>query len=458
MQRLQQIHHVGLSAVGSGKRIGEHVGKRVSEHGKRVGEHGKRVGEHLGGACLELVSQLPLKAERAKAKMMDIAAPVRHGILMSIRDIVKTAIMSDPHMWNWIRRHIKAAIDSMFDDIEEEVNATLQDVILKREKSKSTPGPACCGPCGCIRAWILHHYFPYDRSIFGKMKDLVWWVFTIWSLIPFYGARVAMFAIILLLHLLACPPDEYQIVTFILQFKGWQFLTGGIISICVGAMQYFYCFSSAANIGASSEQLLTCMSRHGPGAIDSIWSELFDYFGCVALCWIAFLALPCSDKYDKPTYVGRDHPPEQPDEIYCCFFTGVRTRGGRLRHLLLYDMIAFFVSLVFLFVLSWLTRVFSGKAVADIDDVRGAVEAVGSIRQFQENLFWSKAFYALLSFPFVPFAIPGLATILTHSRPTGYNNLGACVAVAYDEPNEPPSLGSSDAGSSTSGCDSESDS
>merc|ERR1712113_109754 len=42
-------------------------------------------------------------------------------------------------------------------------------------------------------------------------------------------------------------------------------------------------------------------------------------------------------------------------------------------------------------------------------------------------IYWARIVYALLSFPFIFFWIPGLQGILTHTRTTGYNRNGICV-------------------------------
>ena len=54
------------------------------------------------------------------------------------------------------------------------------------------------------------------------------------------------------------------------------------------------------------------------------------------------------------------------------------------------------------------------------------VESFSSWR-FRSNFFWTKVFYALLAVPFLPFALPGVATLLTHACATGYDRKGRCV-------------------------------
>merc|ERR1711920_194047 len=110
-----------------------------------------------------------------------------------------------------------------------------------------------------------------------------------------------------------------------------------------------------------------------------------------------------------------------------------------MRKLLHYDMGAFFVSFVFLIVISVLTygnmeatntTPNGTNATASTAFDQHVIMNVLRSEQFNANVFWSKALYALLSFPFVIFVIPVVATVLTHSYPTGYNEHGACVYFA----------------------------
>merc|ERR1712150_96843 len=111
----------------------------------------------------------------------------------------------------------------------------------------------------------------------------------------------------------------------------------------------------------------------------------------------------------------------------CCSYYVIKTKGGRLRHLLRYDVKCFVVSLLVLAVLgAWTWSVDSIDARKE-NLLRWILESP----QFKEDLFWCKVLYGLLSLPFFPFMIPVFLQVLTHCEFTGYNESGACVAFDY---------------------------
>mmetsp|Transcript_66112 Transcript_66112/g.187760 ORF Transcript_66112/g.187760 Transcript_66112/m.187760 type:complete len:256 (+) Transcript_66112:178-945(+) len=244
--------------------------------------------------------------------------------------------------------------------------------------------------------------------------------------VPF--VRVIFFLIILAMLVYPGPPDEFQLINYILLFKGTQFLNAGLFSMSRGAMQYFLCFSM------HKEDLLGCVRSTGPGAKEALWPGIFDYFGSCLLVWIAFSVLPYSKKYVRRTYMGRNAILSEEDEfmedeaetVRCCCFSwrSVRTTGGRLRHLLRYDVKCFLFSLLILFLVTAWT--------ASLDDTtEGLLEWIRESPQFKEDFFWCKVLYGMLSLPFLPFMIPIFCQVLTHCEFTGYNERGACVEFSY---------------------------
>ena len=144
--------------------------------------------------------------------------------------------------------------------------------------------------CG-LRAFVLHHYLPHDRTIFGKLKDPVYLLLTAVTLLPVHLLRVAFFSAILLMIVVPGPPDEFQLVSFILNFKGTQFLNAGLLMMARGALEYFACFSF------HKDRILQCVADSGPGAEGSLFLGVMDYLGSCLLVWVAFWALPHSKKY-----------------------------------------------------------------------------------------------------------------------------------------------------------------
>ena len=84
--------------------------------------------------------------------------------------------------------------------------------------------------------------------------------------------------------------------------------------------------------------------------------------------------------------------------------------------LLNYDVACFAFSLLVLLVLT------GGHLMMSKED-----HQVTAYRHFQEDIFWCKVLYSLLSMPFALFTIQPLQQVLTHAAPTGFNDFGECV-------------------------------
>ena len=303
---------------------------------------------------------------------------------------------------------------------------------LRQEQS----GPASTWSCYCwLRRKVLRHYLPYDRSLFGKLKDPLYLALTLIMLIPNAGFRVSVLSLILTLILFPGPPDEFQLINFIMLSKGTQFITGGLLSMSQGAVIYFKCFTwHDADLGQ-------CIAEHGPGRVSSLAGAMADYLGSIALVWIAFLALPYSREHREEKRVaalgrsrGSSSEPRARDTAEASSKASKDSkskdtgkggrgpgRGGRLAMLLRYDVTCFALSLLVLLLLTLSTFELKDREVT-------------LWRHLQENIFWCKVFYSLLSMPFFLFTIQPLQQVLTHAAPTGFNALGACVPFHLPEP------------------------
>uniref|UniRef100_A0A7S4V4P3 PX domain-containing protein n=1 Tax=Alexandrium monilatum TaxID=311494 RepID=A0A7S4V4P3_9DINO len=367
-----------------------------TEVGEEAGEAGDRAPQDAASAP---------GREKARADLLKVTAPMRRRFLGSLRDMIKGSVLADPDMWPSIRSGANAALDRMLLDIEHEIERNLHFSLLQQQADADALGPAggvFTGIWWRFRAFVLHHYLPHNRYIFGKLKDPVYLFLYMATMIPVHGVRVAVFSVILLMILFPGPPDEYQLINYILLFKGMQFLTSGLIAMAMGAMKYFACYSW------HKDALLACVDAGGPGANDSI-GQLIDYLGSITLVWIAFSVLPRSKR----------HAPEAPIVSGKVSASDEEGAGGRLRHLLHYDVKCFVLSLLLLAVLTTVTCFDHLKS--------GSLGSLVAAPQFCANVFWCCNLYSILSLPFASFSIPGWQTVLTHSDPTGFNKHGACV-------------------------------
>lgn len=67
----------------------------------------------------------------------------------------------------------------------------MKGAILKKQASTHGEKPHCCWvltPCG-FRNWLLYHQFPYNYSVFGKLRDPAWWLITFCKAVPLFGVR-----------------------------------------------------------------------------------------------------------------------------------------------------------------------------------------------------------------------------------------------------------------------------
>lgn len=80
--------------------------------------------------------------------------------------------------------------------------------------------------------------YPYNRSIWKQIKTFSWWFFTLITLIPVFGVQQFYF-----LFVFACidKDDEFQLYSYILDYKALQFVTQGVVSAFTAYARYFYC-------------------------------------------------------------------------------------------------------------------------------------------------------------------------------------------------------------------------
>jgi len=156
-----------------------------------------------------------------------------------------------------------------------------------------------------------------------------------------------------------------------------------------------------------------------------------DYFGSIALVWIAFLVLPRSKKF--PTLLEKSSGLRRSDEdesLYCFCLRGVLSRGGRLGPLLRYDVVCFVFSFI---VTSSIYFVHERTLINGDVYARGDLEklARGRYLRAKAAVYWCQVVYSLFSLPFAFFVIPVVSRLLTHATFTGFNPQGACVEFAF---------------------------
>jgi len=366
------------------------------------------------------------RKRRAIKSLLHNSAPILKRTLGDIGDLLKENTTADPDMPDWLRPVLRNLVGSFWEDVETEVETGLKMFVVKppeepqdlRVTHDPTFAKSCLRRWGLrFRAFVLTHYLPHDRSIWGRLKDPWYLLMTATTMLPIFGCRVFFFGMILFFLLFPGPPDEYQLINFILIFKGTQFFTTGVILGYFGAMQYYMCYLFADNVRL-------CINEHGPGISDYLASLLFDTFGSVILVWIAFLALPKTKTHWHNKVCLHGEAPVEREEVYCWCLTGVVRKGGRIRFLMRWDLCCF--------VACWVTL--APFYFASSYHIMSEVPHHTKIVHAKQTIFWCRILYSLLSLPFVIFVIPGLGRVLTHSLITGFDSTGACREFAFPEP------------------------
>lgn len=380
------------------------------------------------------------KKQQAKEQLLEVSAPIRAQLLDSIKEFVQGSALRDPDLWACVRPLIKSITSSLLDDIILEIESNIEVAVIDRRgtddidaESRSAKGPCLdtkrwgflATQFLRLRAWILFHYLPYNRTIFGKLKDPIYVTMVAFTMLPLFGVRFFFFTGLLVMLLIPGPADEYQLVYFILHFKGTMFFTTGVLMAFLGAMQYFRCY--LFNIS----DVKGCIDARGPGANEWLITLIVDYFGSISLVWIAWLVLPRSRKFPVHSEGLRgNRRTEEQMSIYCCCLKGHTSRGGRLGGLLHYDVICFIISFCAVAPL----YIMAEQQEAHVGQEGEKVQVVSLAELWlraKAVVYWCQVVYALLSLPFAFFVIPVFSWLLTHSTFTGYNENGACVEFAW---------------------------
>mmetsp|Transcript_16753 Transcript_16753/g.52524 ORF Transcript_16753/g.52524 Transcript_16753/m.52524 type:complete len:517 (-) Transcript_16753:46-1596(-) len=374
-----------------------------------------------------LVRKLCINKERCKALLLDTTYETRRGVLLSFKDLIKTSLTEDPYMCKFVKISVERVIDRVWNEVEDELERDLEAAVLQQLLNEDVKGPASTRFTKWYwrsRAFLLNHYFPNNKSIFGKIQDPVYVFILCLSLSPIAGIRFVIFSIFLFMLWTPGPPDEYMLLNFIMLFKGFQFLSTGILKSAWATVVYFACYSS--NDG---QDVKICAHRHGPASA-SVLCITADYMGNVMLTWIAWCSLRHSAKYAQNRFMvdgGRLDPsqPQAPPAIDGSLWTpsvsrsaARGTRAGGLFHVLMYyDLCCFTVSLLGLVTLTLNTC----RHITSVADL-------AADHQFQANLFWANVLFSVTTLPFLPLNVPWLFSVCTRSSPTGFNENGACVA------------------------------
>lgn len=372
------------------------------------------------GAVATATSKVKDGARKAEDEARHGALKLLQGgldrALPRVNDSVRGQLI-DPDMPAAVRHGVGALVDAVVLEIRDVLQETLGDKLLRKapdERLACSAPPICGGesrgPCGALRALrarILYALFPADRSIWARMKSWAWWGCFLLSVFPVLGVRVAWWA---LLFALADKRDEYTLCSFIISFKGSLFIGSGLLQALYASALYTVCLEAndCAEGGAPG-------SRPPHYEVD-LCAALLQH----TLCLVAWACLPWASAKGGTLYfvppAARARGREGALKALATLCDGseatqlARTKGGRLRYLLLYD-----------------TLVLSACLAGGLYAWFGSDDPAYLVRA---RVFHIKMLYGLLAFPWALLKLPLAWTLVLHLKPTGYNRRGEVVGVA----------------------------
>lgn len=304
---------------------------------------------------------------------------------------VKTAL-EDDEMPRCIARCQDRMIDATWPHVREEVMWELAVYLDGKSDEAEAADPE--GGANCCLAFFRYHLYPFDRGFWRLLRDPIWWLFSLIAMVPVHGVSPAVFV---LRFFIIDRSDEFQLVQYILSFKGMQFLTQGIIRSTVGYFGFVACVTVPAQ-----EANHHC-DKNGPGVYGP--ASVLGVIGYVVthiFVWLAFCLLCCSVEHGRSALKGKLEVQNESRRV-------IRSKGGFLKYFVFWDV------LVFMMCVGVCIYVATTRPALEVGDWA-----------LDQTIYAAQIVHGLLSAPFFFFTLPGLARVLTHSLPTAYDRQGRC--------------------------------
>jgi hypothetical protein len=341
----------------------------------------------------------------------------------------------DPYMPRWFKELVDTIIDSLWPAAKDAVRG--QVLIGVEEHRVFAHGEKPC--CPLIRPFFRYQLYPYDRNAWRLIRNPIWWFCFVLSICPYYSISQFYYCLI---FLLIDKRDQFQLENFIMEFKCFQFIGLGIISAVIGSGQYYVC------------------TTREPSTCDTVAPKVEIYVIImfvvqVIFVWIAFGLARCSHKkgghyYQHSQVTERDlSTKQQKRDGFLNVLRGEavahmakdtaeldaevdRMCQRRLTCLLIYDAVTFAICIGLAIWATWFSLLDENAQVDENPDGAGPKNW-----KFNGTLFWIRALYGLLSFPFILLRVPGISAAFSHAKPTGYNPYGKTVPYLGTEEDGP---------------------
>lgn len=321
--------------------------------------------------------------------------------LVKVEAVAKEKLKDDD-MPKVVKRAVDGAVENIMPDIREEVMETVQTSFRKlKAADEGEPFGCCPNPFRKFRAVVLYELFPYDRTIWQQLRSPLYWLLMIPPAFPRYGVSQMWFILMLIMR---DKSDEFQLINYILGFKGFQFFSVGVFPAIFGSFQLYFC---------AVKDSPDCHLGKNPSL--DYW-ELAFFCLQVILMWGAFICLPFSKKKGGPVFAHPLPSEMDPPPSKFCGMEVYKRRGGRLGRWVFYDTFTFFLAAG---LIAWAAFASAGAIIAKDPVVRKSHEW-----ELKTTFFFCKVIYGLLSFPWLLFQLPLAKQLFTHAKPTAYNKNG----------------------------------
>lgn len=330
-----------------------------------VAEHVVKEVEAVAGNGLHVVRDfLEAKMIQVVRKVLDIMPPV-----------IK-AVTDDPEAPRSAKETKDKVIDLVWPEVEKEVVRQMSADFFGLPDGNEE-GEAYC----CLVAKFRYRLYPFNRGVAGVQQDPFWVISVIVSILPFMSIPAYFFAVC---FLLIDKTDEFQLLFFILQIRGFQFVSDGLINVY---FRYFQSFTSM--MLGNSESDFT-------GSEVATVVDLTGYGLRILLVWMAWILLHCKAVQKRPPNLDK------------AASSAIKTfREGKLRYFLLADL---FLSLC---------GITAMVVIAVLEDPRTI--------QFVGTKTCVKVVHGFLCLPFfILLVLPMLRNVVLHTFPTGYDKKGRC--------------------------------
>ncbi|CAI5737329.1 unnamed protein product [Hyaloperonospora brassicae] len=400
--------------------------KQVLEAAEKAAEAAEHGGTAWSGLVDSTSTMIVSTGKRLNHIAKDTKDEVQLAMHRTVRKVLESALdivagklqqtLKDPDMPEYLKTNIDIGIQQFMPDVKMEIFRKTRELFGQGVQANQVEtsglnnrgegalqrgqGDACEFVAAshrfhffrCLRAHILHHLFPHDKTIWRSLRDPWWIAYTSVGLLPVVGQLWWIF-----LFVIKDKTNEHQLCEFIVGFKAAHFITLGIMHMTFGVFMYVTCTVQGS--------MLSCQNGGGPALSEGTAC----FFALqILLVWAAFLRLPYTERPKETTpYQTKSMELRERSVLRDAFGNEVHlNRGGYLMKFCGYETVSFIVVMA----------------------LAGLVLCLPFESWQRRALFyWIRTAYGLFSFPFLIFKIPVLAKVLMHTRQMGYNELGETV-------------------------------